>query len=121
VTPPLTPERQALADAIAAVTERNKWIAEIASALSTATAAPGDARRRHEAAEVAVETARRAVAIHLIDVAAGHAGISPVTVREARSAVLDAAYELEATHDAVAALETDLANVSGVGLASPGT
>ncbi len=105
-TPPLSPERSALADAIAAHVDLQAQRTGTAAAIGVAGEAIWDARRRLDAAPELVERAKANVAQHLADVARGVAGMPPQTIREARNAVQDAQDDLdaaEASRDALRA------------------
>ena len=102
----LSPERAALAEAIAA---GNAYNAEMAAAdaglrdlgrqVSDAYAARGQARE-------ALETAQAAGVAHLVDVASGRAaaGTAPVTAKEAKEAMADAEDRLQMLKQAEAAM-----------------
>ena len=105
-TPPLSAERVALADAIAAHVDLQARQAATSAAIRTATEATWDARRRLDAAPELVERAKVNVAQHLADMARGVGGTPPQTIREARDAVRDAEDDLDvakASHDALQA------------------
>ena len=112
-TPPLSPERVALSDAIAAHVDLQARRAAASTAIQTADEAIWDARRRLDAAPELVERAKANVAQHLADVARGVGGIPPQTIREARNAVTDAEDDLDAAKAARDALRAQMEELDG--------
>lgn len=111
--PPLSPERSALADAIAAQVDHQAQRAATSTAISTASAALREAWRRLDAAPELVARAKANVAQHLVDVARGVPGMPPQTIREARNAVTDAEDDLNVAKASREALEAELERLDG--------
>ena len=112
-TPPPTPERAALADAIAAHVDLQAQRAATSVATQTASETIWDARRRVDAAPELVERAKANVAQHLADVARGTAGMPPQTIREARNAVTDAQDDLDVAEASRDALRAEMERLDG--------
>ena len=105
--PSRTPQRQALADAIAAHTEAEQHLAAIKQALESSTSAIFAAERAVKAAESAIEEAKKNAATHLVATMLNTAGTPPITVKAARSTLLDEQDQLDAASDAKIALERE--------------
>lgn len=99
-----TPERAALAYAIAAHAAAVAHVNATDDASTRATSAVWDAQAALTAAQASVIEARDATVQHLIEVASGGTGLAPRTERQARDAVADAEAALDAaraTRDAL--------------------
>ena len=111
--PPLSAERVALAEAIAAHVDHQTQRAATSAAISTASDAIWDARRRVDAAPELMERAKANVAQHLVDTARGVAGAPPQTIRDARNAVTDAEDDLDAAKASRDALQAEMERLDG--------
>ena len=104
-----SPEREALAAAIADHASHLKGRDAAIRAEASADGAVYAARRAVNAAETGIEAAVAAAARHVHDQALGIAGDAPVTVRAARERLVDAEDALAAATGAHEALRADLA------------
>ena len=111
--PPLSPERVALAEAIAAHVDHQAQRAATSAAISTASDTVWNARRRLDAAPELIERAKANVAQHMADTARGVAGTPPQSLREARNAVADAEDDLDAAKAAQDALRVQMEELDG--------
>lgn len=115
--PVLSPERQALADAIAASRERREAIAAASSALSKAEDAALVAKQAVYAAQGVLDEAPAATTRHMIAQASGQPSDRPATPREAREALADAKEHSLATQNVRDALAAELTSLqSGTSL-----
>ena len=112
-TLPPSPERAALAAAIAVHVDLQARRAATSAAMQTADSAIWDARRRLDAAPELVERAKANAAQHLADVARGVPGMPPQSIREARNAVTDAENDLDAAKAARDALRAQMEELDG--------
>ncbi|MGI4941745.1 MAG: hypothetical protein ACRYHQ_14490 [Janthinobacterium lividum] len=110
---PPSPERVALAEAIAAHVDHQAQRAATSAAISTASDTVWNARRRLDAAPELIERAKANVAQHMADTARGVAGTPPQTIREARNAVADAEDDLDAAKAAQDALRVQMEELDG--------
>ena len=99
-----SPEREALAEAIARHNELTRRLTAIDAASTTAWTAHKAATAAVAAATAGVEKAKSDAGRHLTAVALGEAGEAPVTVKAARLAVQDAQDALDAAQSAREAL-----------------
>ncbi len=107
-TPPLSAERVALADAIAAQVDLAARRAATSAAIGPASEAIWAAHSRVDAAPKLIERAKANCAQHLADVARGVGGTPPQTIREARNALTDAQDDLDVARATRDALEAEL-------------
>jgi hypothetical protein len=107
--PAPSPERAALAGAIAQRDAVASEVAAIRAAVEAARAASHAAQQARAAAETGIATAKAAAGQHLTDAAMGTAGARPPDIRAARAALLAADDDCEVTQIAVDALATRLA------------
>jgi hypothetical protein len=107
--PEPTPERAALAHAIARAADADVRKAALVKARATADEEVRLARRAVDAAGEAVEAAPSNAARHLTDTALGTAGAAPQTIREARAAAIEAADHLDSCLAAREALGSEQA------------
>lgn len=109
--PGLSPERTALAEAIASVTELRAQLDATHKALDTAQPVVWAANDALDAAPELVERAKANAAIYLQQQARGLAPEPPQTIREARNLVADAQDALDAARAAVTALQAERASL----------
>ncbi len=105
--PSRSPERQALAAAIAKRDDILVEIDAITSAYQNAEQAVFAARHVIEAAEKGIENAKTNAADHLTNQLLGKVGAAPVTIKQARQAFLDAEDELSTVQAAREALQSE--------------
>jgi hypothetical protein len=115
-TPFPSPERAALAHAIAAAADAGARRAALERASQNANSDVLKAIGLCEAAEAALAEAQTNTIKHVVDKALGTARAAPVTIREARAAVIEAQDHLEECRGIRAALKTEL-DVDNNGLA----
>jgi hypothetical protein len=107
-TPYSSPERAALAHAIAAAADAGARRVALERAAQAANSDALKAIQTVEAAEAALGEAQGNTAKHAVDKALGNAGAAPLTVREARAAVIEAQDHLEECRATRAALKAEL-------------
>jgi hypothetical protein len=107
-TPFASPERAQLAAAIAAAADVGARRAALERASQSANADVMRAIGLAEAAEAALEEAQTTTLRHAVDKALGTADVAPMTVREARSAVIECQDHLEEARGTRAALKAEL-------------
>jgi hypothetical protein len=103
-----SPERAALAHAIAAAADAGARKAALERASQNANSDVMRAIGLAEAAEAALAEAQGNTIRHVVDKALGTAGAAPVTIREARAAVIEAQDHLEESRGIRAALKAEL-------------
>lgn len=112
--PPQSPERIALAEAIKKHAHAVRSFDATEKAIEDARArtylhrGENSAEARVERAKAAVETAKANAVSYLTEQMLGTAGGPPMSVKDARAALVDAQEDLEALHSALAALEANL-------------
>ncbi|MGI4801023.1 MAG: hypothetical protein ACRYG8_44755 [Janthinobacterium lividum] len=113
-TPPLSAERVALAEAIAAHVDLQARRAATSVAIGTASEAIWNARSRVDAAPELMERAKANYAQHLADAARGVPGMPPQTLREARNAATDAQDDLDVAKATRDALQAEMERLDGL-------
>jgi hypothetical protein len=103
-----SPERAALAHAIAAAADADARKGALAQAAQAANSDVMRAIGLAEAAEAALAEAQGNTIRHVVDKALGTAGAAPVTIREARAAVIEAQDHLEECRGIRAALKAEM-------------
>jgi hypothetical protein len=117
VTGTPSPERERLAEMIAANTAADNQRAAVVAAHQRAELAVFEARRSLETAEAAVAQSKVDAGTFLSDVVRGDVGARPTTIREARRSLQDAADELEsvvAARDSLAVQVADADRYPGL-------
>ncbi len=111
-SPALSPERAALAAAVAAARESRETFAALETAHGRARQERWAADAAAEAAQAAVDQSARAAVQHMVDTALGSAGTPPMTPREARAALAEAQEHAELCVSTFRTLDGRLAEAS---------